>query len=165
MDNEQLRRRASGLQRTITGASDSSAWEDAGAGEGVPDWQRDVLSKILALTLDQEILYLSTALPDQNDWDIIAFTESTVVRVLMVRGSGAPAHTETSVFPRSSLQSLELVEVAPIPDNNDPWPSNMHLIGHYTSATVTLPLDRFASNDNKRELVQLLTSLLQDVSH
>jgi len=164
VSNEELRRSAAELHRLIVGSSLTPSWSTSTAPEALPDWQRDVLSKILTLTLGQEILYLSTAMPDDNDWDIIAFTQTTVVRVLLVRNDGEPSRTETSVFPRSSLESLELLDAAPIPDDESEWPSDINLIGHYRSATVALPLDRFASSTNRRELVRLLKTLLEDVA-
>jgi hypothetical protein len=165
MTNEDIRQRAAALHQLIVGASISSAWADSSDSDALPSWQRDVLSKILALTFDQDILYLSTAMPEGEDWDIIVFTDETVVRVLLVRNDGEPAHSETSAFPRSSLESLELMDVAPIPDDDEVWPSGLNLIGHYRSATVTLPLDNFASPHNRRDLERLLTSLLRDISH
>lgn len=162
--NEDIRQRAAELHQLIIGSSISSTWSDSARDE-VPQWQQDVLSRILALTYDQDILYLSSALPDDDDWDIVAFTDASVVRVLMSRVNGSPSHIEASAFPRASLQSLELMDVAPVPADERVWPSELNLIGHYLSATITLPLDKFSSPDNKRDLVRLLTSLLQDVAH
>lgn len=164
MTNEQLRESAGRLHRLIVGSSTAAAWSDSDEPDTLPEWQRDVISKILALTLNQEILYLSTAMPDDEDWDIVAFTKTSVVRVLLVRVEGSPSRTETSTFARSSLESLELLEVAPIPGDDAEWPSNINLLGHYRSDTVALPLDKFASGTNKRELVRLLESLLEDVA-
>jgi len=166
MASNQHREDAAGLHDLITGSSTSEAWFNAGAAAGgPPQWQRDVISRILALTFDQEIEYLSTAMPDGEDWDIVAFTQSTVVRVLVVKNNEAVSHIESVAFPRSSLDSLELVEVAPIPTDGDAWPTQLGLIGHYRSATLVLPLDKFASSDNQRDLTRLLTSLLQDLGH
>jgi hypothetical protein len=165
MVNEDIQRRASELHKLIIGASTSSAWSNSAENDVLPDWQRDVLSKILALTYEQEILYLSTAMPDASDWDIIAFTDASVVQVVMTRVDGKAEHVEASVFLRSSLESLELLDVASVPWDDAVWPSELNLIGHYRSATVSLPLDKFSSPGNKRELVRLLTSLLQDISH
>jgi len=165
MVSEEIRERAWELHQLIIGSSTSAAWLASSGGTRLPEWQHDVLAKILTLTYDQEILYLSTALPDAEDWDIIAFTDSSVVQVVMNRVDGKSPHVEASAFPRSSLESLELLDVAQIPEDESLWPSDLTLIGHYRSATVTLPLDNFASQGNKRELVRLLTSLLQDIGH
>lgn len=150
----------------IAGSTSNALWAGADlTSDQLPEWQQDVLAKILALTIDQEIHYLSTAMPAADDWEIIAFTEATVVRVALVRSAGKPEGTETISFARSSLDSLEVVGVSPLPAGEEGWPAGLNLIGHYASGTVNLPLDKFASPDNSRDLARLLASLLQDVGH
>jgi hypothetical protein len=166
MSNDDLWLRTGELHRLIATSSDSGAWgASSAAAEQLVDWQRDVLAKILTLTIDQEIQYLSSARLDDEDWDFVAFTETRVVRVLVTQSDGGPARIETTTFPRGTLESLELLDVGAVPDNDDEWPAELNVVGHYRSASIPLPLDRFASGENKRDLGRLLRSLLQDVAH
>ncbi|CAN5284381.1 hypothetical protein BH11ACT5_BH11ACT5_10120 [soil metagenome] len=130
----------------------------------MPGWKDDVVSRILALTFDQKIEYLSVATPENGDWDIVAFTENTVVSVTLVRTSSGVSHVDSMAFPRRSLESLELLDVSTIDDDDDKWPDEINLIGHYKNATLRLPLDKFASHDNQRDLAALLSSLLNDLA-
>jgi hypothetical protein len=165
MDTDEYLTHVAELHALIVGSNVSSAWAQAADGSSEPpQWQRDVLSKILALTFDQQIQYISTATPDDDDWDIVAFTDATVVRVVVVRDGNTVPHTEAFAFPRSSLESLELLDVDTVPRDAGSWPSELTLIGHYRAATINLPLDRFASGGNKQALALLLTSLLQDLN-
>jgi hypothetical protein len=163
MGNDDHRRRIGELHELVAASSAQARWS-AGLGT-LHAWQTTVLSRILALTLDQDIEYLSSAQLSDEDWDFVAFTEHRVVRVLASATGGASVRLETTTFPRDSLESLDLLDVGPIPENEDTWPADLNLIGHYRSASIPLPLDKFASSDNKRKLVHLLQSLLQDVSH
>lgn len=171
MSNADHRLRTEELNGLIVASSARGEWRspsfEAGGNEAAKSdgWQREVLSRILTLTIDQDIQYLSSAKLDDGEWDFIAFTETRVVRVLVAESDGSPARIETTTFPRDSLDSLELLDVGAIPDNEDEWPADLNLIGHYRSASIPLPLDGFASGANKRDLVRLLRSLLQDVSH
>jgi hypothetical protein len=166
ISNEEHRSRTEELNNLIVASTESSEWAAPVGSAGTPDgWQAEVLSRILTFTIDQEIQYLSSAKLDDESWDFIAFTETRVVRVLVDQADGQPARIETTTFPRDSLESLELLDVGAIPDDEAEWPADLNLIGHYRSASIPLPLDGFASGANKRELVRLLRSLLQDVSH
>lgn len=131
----------------------------------MPGWQVDAISRLLALTYNQHIEYLSVATPESGDWDIVALTDSTVVSVTLVRTSVGVSHLTSMAFPRRSLDSLELLDVSPISDDEQKWPGELNLIGHYKSATLRLPLDKFASQDNKSDLAALLSSLLHDLAH
>ena len=149
----------------ILASTRSEAWQSAEeSGEG-SDWRRDAVSRLLALTFNQRIDYLSVATPESGDWEIVAFTDTTVVRVTVVRTTKGVSHVESLALPRSSLESLELLDVAPLSDDKERWPDELNLIGHYRGATLRLPMDKFASGDNKKDLVALLSSLLSDLSH
>ncbi len=164
MDSDQYRQRAAELHALIVGSSQNDSWAAASTRSARPEpWQADVIAKILTLTAEREIHYLSTAMPDDDDWDIVAFTDTTVVRVAIIREGSEVVHAEAVTFARTSLETLELLDVAPIPDDSEPWPSDVNLLGHYRSATVNLPLDKFASPDNRRDLVRFLNSLLNDL--
>ena len=163
--NEHLQS-ATDLHSLIVGSTSSRGWSIATDGAAdPPTWQRDAMAKILALTFDQHIEYLSTAMPDGQDWEIVAFTEATVVRVAVVRDGDEVSRTESFAFPRSSLESLELLDIAPIPLDDGAWPADLNMVGHYRAATINLPLDKFASPNNKSDLARFLSSLLQDLSH
>jgi hypothetical protein len=129
------------------------------------DWQRGVLTRMHALTIHDEIHYMSSAKLDNGDWDFVAFTENRVVRVLVSNSGSDAVRFETVTFPRSSLESLELLDLEQEPDSDDSWPVDVNLIGHYRVGSVPLPLDSFASPENKRDLSVLLRSLLQDLAH
>ena len=166
MDNSELEQRAAAAHALIVGSSESTAWRRAATGEsGIPPWQHEVVARVLTLTYDQDIQYLSTAMPDDEDWDVVVFTATTIVRVVVVRDAGTVSRIESFVFPRSSLESLELLDVAPIEDDSSQWPTELTLLGHYRAASITLPMDKFASSDNKRDLRRLLASLLEDLVH
>ncbi len=162
MGIENYRESLDALYLLIGKSSDSVPW--GAARESAPDWQRGVITRLHALTIHDDIRYLSSARLDTGDWDFIAFTPDRVVRVLVTDSSGNAARFETTTFPRVSLQSLELLDVEDIPDGDEPWPVDMNLIGHYLVGSVPLPLDRFASDSNKHDLGQLLQSLLDDVA-
>lgn len=165
MSTEEQRESAQHLSDLISKASQSDKWLSPGADEEVPPWQQDAISRILTLTFSQEIHYLSIATPESGDWDIVAFTDSTVVSLTVVRTPRGVSHIESIAVPRSSLESLELLSVAPITDSEDRWPDELSLVGHYRVATLRLPLDKFSSRDNKRDLVALLSSLVSDLGH
>ena len=165
-NNDEHRRRAAAIHTLIERSSDSTGWATGSDGpESRPDWQQAVVARILALTFDQDITYLSAATQDSTDWEIVAFTDATVVLVLISRIGGEEPLIETSSFPRSSLESLEVLDVVLIPADEEEWPSGLNLVGHYTSAIVSLPLDRFASHENQRTLARLLSSLTSDLKH
>jgi hypothetical protein len=166
VSNEEHRLRIQQLHELVLASSVSSEWSSATAPDGAPEgWQRAVLTRLLALTMDQDIAYIASAKLDDQDWDFIAFTESRVVRVLVTLSGKGDARLETTTFPRHSLESLELLDVGPVPENEEDWPVDLTMIGHYRSASIPLPLDKFSSTTNKRELARLLRSLLQDVGH
>jgi len=82
---------------------------------------------------------------------------------VLVWNAGSPAvRFETVTFARSSLESLELLDVDVV-DAGASWPGEVNLIGHYRAGSVPLPLDRFASRSNKLDLVRLLRSLQNDL--
>lgn len=149
------------LHLLIGKSSDSVPW--SAARTSAPDWQRGVITRLHALTIHDDIRYLSSARVDTGDWDFIAFTPDRVVRVLVTNSNGNAVRFETTTFPRVSLQSLELLDVEDIPDGDEPWPVEVNLIGHYLVGSVPLPLDRFASDSNRHDLSQLLQSLLEDL--
>jgi len=148
------------LHGVIARSSDNTSWgTDA---DRMSDWQRAVLTRLHALTMTDTILYLSSAKAGETEWDFVAFTPRRVVRVL-VWNAGSPAvRFETVTFARSSLESLELLDVDVV-DAGASWPGEVNLIGHYRAGSVPLPLDRFASRSNKLDLVRLLRSLQNDL--
>ena len=149
----------------ILASTRSEAWLSAEESVEGTDWRRDAVSRLLALTFNQRIDYLSVATPESGDWDIVAFTESTVVSLTLVRTSQGVSHMDSIAVPRRSIESLELLDVSLISDDDEPWPGELNLVGHYKNATLRLPLDKFASQDNKRDLAALLSSLLHDLAH
>ena len=156
---------AAALYDLIDSSSDSTGWSASAQGsDPIPVWQHDVVAKILAITTGQDILYLSLSSPDEGNWEIVVFTEAVVVHVLINRQAPTATYSEIQCFPRSSLMSLEIVEVDPLPVDEAPWPTNLNLLGRYQTATVALPLDRFASPTNKKDLTRLLASLLNDLA-
>ena len=165
MSTTEQREAASALHELISKASSSEAWADATDTAGPQAWQSEAVSRILVLTYGQELHYLSLASPESGDWEIVAFTDATVVRVTVVRTTKGVSHVESLALPRSSLESLELLDVAPLSDDKERWPDELNLIGHYRGATLRLPMDKFASSDNRKDLVALLSSLLSDLSH
>jgi hypothetical protein len=162
MGIENHRESLDALHLLIGGSSDSDQW--GAVGDSAPDWQQGVLTRLHALTIHDEIHYLSSAKLDTGDWDFVAFTPDRVVRVLVTNSAGDSVRFETVTFARASLQSLELLDVESIPHGDEPWPVDVNLIGHYPAGSVPLPLDRFASDSNKHDLSQLLQSLLEDVA-
>lgn len=163
MGNDDHRSSIDALRLVVSDSSLSEQWDAAPS--PLADWQRGVLTRIHALTLHDEILYLSSAKLDTGDWDFVAFTENRVVRVLVSNAGSDAVRFETVTFPRDSLESLELLDVEKVPEDEDSWPVDVNLIGHYRVGSVPLPLDSFASPENKRDLSVLLRSLLQDLAH
>ena len=165
MSTADQRAAARQLFELIARSSTSEAWPTSSSDAEVVAWQNDAVSRLLTLTYNQQIDYLSVATPESGDWDIVAFTDSTVVSLTLIRTSSGVSHLDSFAFPRRSLESLELLDVAPMSDDDEPWPDELNLIGHYKNATLRLPLDKFASHDNKRDLAALLSSLLHDLGH
>ena len=164
MSNDEHRLRIKQLHDLVLTSSASPVWDAPTNEQGIPDgWRGAVLTHLLTLTLDQDILYLSSANLDGAEWDFIAFTETRVVRVLVTVSDSGDARLETTTFPRESLESLELLDVGGVPEDDGEWPADLNVIGHYRSASIPLPLDKFSSSKNRRELARLLRSLLQDV--
>lgn len=149
------------LHLLIGASSDNHQW--GASRESAPRWQQGVIARLHAFTIHDDIRYLSSAKLEAGDWDFIAFTQDRVVRVLVTSADRGDARFETTTFPRQSLQSLELLDVESIPEGDEPWPLDVHVIGHYLVGSIPLPLDRFASDSNKHDLSQLLQSLLDDV--
>ncbi len=164
-DTSGFRDSASALYALIGSSSDRTIWSVGQQGaDTIPVWQHDIVAKILAITSGQDILYLSLSSPDEGNWEIVAFTEAIVVHVQINRQSQTGTYSEIQCFPRSSLLSLEILEVDPLPTDDASWPTNLNLLGRYRTATVPLPLDRFASPTNKKDLSRLLASLLNDLA-
>lgn len=154
------------LSALIASSTQSQQWSGPGGhSHEEPQWQRDAVSRLLALTYNQQIDYLSVATPESGDWDIVAFTDSIVVSITLVRTSTGVSRMDAVALPRRSLESLELLDVSLISDDGDSWPDELNLVGHYQNATLRLPLDKFSSHDNKRDLAALLSSLLHDLAH
>jgi hypothetical protein len=152
----------SALHSLVAGSSSNTAWGTDSS--RMADWQRGVLTRIHALTLSDKIRYLSSATADGTDWDFVAFTDRRVVRVVVWNANQTAVRFETSTFARASLQSLELLDVDDIPPDTGSWPTEINLIGHYRAGSVPLPLDRFASDSNKHDLISLLRSLQKDLT-
>lgn len=164
MGNDDHRNSIEAIRVLVTDSSVSD--EQWGAAPGpLAEWKRGVLTRMHALTIHDEIQYLSSAKLDTGDWDFVAFTENRVVRVLVSNAGTDAVRFETVTFPRDSLESLELLDVEKVPEGDDSWPVDVNLIGHYRVGSVPLPLDSFASAENKRDLSVLLRSLLQDLAH
>jgi len=164
MSTADQRAAAAQLSEVISGSTRSEAWLAAGGDTELPGWRDEAVSRLLALTFNQKIDYISIATPESGDWDIVAFTENTVVSLTLVRTSSGVSHLDSIAFPRRSLESLELLDVSTISDDDERWPDEINLIGHYKNATLRLPLDKFASHDNQRDLAALLSSLLNDLA-
>lgn len=49
--------------------------------------------------------------------------------ITLVRTSTGVSHLDSTAFPRRSLESLELLDVAPIPADDQKWPGELNLIG------------------------------------
>ena len=150
------------LHGVIAGSSDDTSWGTEADRMG--GWQRAVLTRLYALTMSDKILYLSSAKVSDTEWDFVAFTALRVVRVLVWNAGQAAVRFETVTFARTSLESLELLDVGDIPAGESAWPIDLNLIGHYRVGSVPLPLDRFASESNKHDLVRLLKSLQEDLT-
>lgn len=149
------------LHAVIAGSSEDTSWgTDA---DRMSDWQRSVLARLHALTMTEKILYLSSAKSGETEWDFVAFTARRVVRVLVWNAGTEAVRFETVTFARSSLHSLELLEVDVV-SAGARWPSEVTLVGHYQAGSVPLPLDRFASRSNKLDLVRLVSSLQRDLT-
>ncbi|MEP6481953.1 MAG: hypothetical protein ABJA94_08100 [Rhodoglobus sp.] len=164
MGNDDHRNSIDALRGLVTDSSVSDEQWDA-APSPLTGWQRGVLTRMHALTIHDEIHYLSSAKLDTGDWDFVAFTENRVVRVLVSNAGSDAVRYETVTFPRDSLESLELLDIEKLPEGDESWPVDVNLIGHYGVGSVPLPLDSFASPQNKRDLSVLLRSLLQDLAH
>jgi len=148
------------LHGLIARSSDNASW---GADpDRMSDWQRAAITRLHTLTMTDKILYLSSAKVGETEWDFVAFTARRVVRVLVWNAGSAAVRFEAVTFGRSSLESLELLDVDGIA-TGPTWPSEVNLIGHYRAGSVPLPLDRFASRSNKLDLVRLLSSLQKDL--
>ncbi|HEY4266993.1 MAG TPA: hypothetical protein VGM94_02265 [Galbitalea sp.] len=159
MANDAYADRTDELHRLIAASSDNGKW--TASADDLADWQRDVLARILLLAADQEVQYLSLSKVDDDHWDFVAFTDDRVVRVFVADSDAGPARLEATTFARSSLESLELLDTGPISNSH---PSALRLIGHYRSASISLPLDKFASTTNRGNLERLLQTLLYDVA-
>ena len=165
MSTAEQRAAAEQLGNLITRSTQSQAWTESDDDTGMPEWRQDAVARLMTLTYNQQIDYLSVATPESGDWDIVAFTDSIVVSITLVRTSTGISHLDSTAFPRRSLESLELLDVAAIADDDKKWPGELNLIGHYRNATLRLPLDKFASQDNKRDLAALLSSLIHDLAN
>jgi hypothetical protein len=165
MSTADQRAAAQQLFDLITRSTQSEAWLTSSPVGSALEWQHDAVSRLLALTYNQPIEYLSVATPENGDWDIVAFTDSIVVSLTLIRTSTGVSHLDSLAFPRRSLESLELLDITSISDDDETWPDELNLIGHYKNATLRLPLDKFASQHNKSDLAALLSSLLHDLAH
>lgn len=148
------------LHGVIARSSDNASW--GAEADLMSEWQRAVVTRLHALTMTDKILYVSSAKVGEAEWDFVAFTPRRVVRVLVWNAGNAAVRFETVTFARSSLESLELLDVDAVAAGAS-WPGEVNLIGHYRAGSVPLPLDRFASHSNKLDLVRLLSSLQKDL--
>lgn len=165
MSTADQRAAAEQLSELISRSTQSEAWLTSTPDSDALEWQGDAVSRLLALTYNQPIEYLSVATPESGDWDIVAFTDSVVVSLTLIRTSTGISHVDSMAFPRRSLESLELLDVTTISNDDEKWPGELNLIGHYKNATLRLPLDKFASQNNRSDLAALLSSLLHDLGH
>src|SRR3954471_24696181 len=107
------------LHGVIAGSSEDTSWGTEA--DRMSSWQRAVLTRLHALTLTDKILYLSSAKVGEADWDFVAFTPRRIVRVLVWGAATDAVRYETVTFARSSLLSLELLDVDDVPAAES-WP-------------------------------------------
>ena len=155
---------AMNLNQRFEECTDSQTWTEAVAARSeIAYWQRDLLSKLLSL--QAEIVYLTADFSSELAWKVIAFTETNIIQVeIPPQRVDELKRSTTSITSRNSISKIEIVSVAMVPFDSSKWPNQIEILLHTNDSVLKLPLDRYASRENKSELVAFYPSLFADLS-
>lgn len=155
---------AMNLNQRFEECNDLRIWAEAAAVRSeMPFWQHDLLSKLLSLQAD--IVYLTADFSSEFAWKVIAFTETNLIQVeIPPQRLDDRKRSTISVTSRNSIVKVEIVSIPMVPFESVNWPNQIEILLHTKDSVLKLPLDRYASRENRSELVAFYPSLLADLS-
>jgi hypothetical protein len=127
-------------------------------------WYLDFLSKILALTRGEDIVYVSTTFHQESGGRAVVLTGRGVV-MAGVTFTDSAAKVTASRFPRSALRSIEIGDVDRIGMlAGEQWPRVESVTLTFDGTALALPVDdATVSETTRRSLDAIVPSLVVDL--
>jgi hypothetical protein len=152
---------ATNLNNDIRDCSDIRTWQEAQDRESAaPGWQLTILSRVLAVIGERPIEYLTAGWDEQTGMRLVVFCENLVLDLQTSKTENNEyMATRLRVIAQSSITAVEINSVQPIPWGVAEWPNRVELTVDFGETQIALPLDRYASNANRRRLARFYPSL------
>jgi hypothetical protein len=154
---------ATKLSELLTTSLSNDEWAGATA-PAMQEWYLDFLSKILALSRGEDVVYVSTTFHHESGGRAVVLTDRGVITA-GVTFSDAGAKIAASRFPRSALLSIEVGEVDRVNMvEGGEWPRVESVTLTYEGTALALPVDdETVSESTRRSLDEIVPSLIADL--
>ena len=155
---------ASRLSGLLTTSLANDEW-DAATTPTPAGWYLDFLSKILALSRGEDIVYVSTTFHRQSGGRAVVLTGRGVITAGVTFTDGAAKVTATRQS-RSTLRSIEVVSVDRMSMTaGEEWPRVASVVLTFDGTALTLPVDsETVSTATRQSLDAIVPSLISDLS-
>ena len=165
MPIQDYRALAQALNDRIRDANDLRVWQESAdragnqAGGVMPIWQRELLSRLLALGAPIE--YLTVEYFETEACRLLAFAGQLIVEARTVSlGHGEFKLESFHIGHLSSISSIDIDSTDSVPFDSIEWPARIGLSLNLPGGPTKLPLDRHASRANMTELLVFYPALL-----
>lgn len=154
------------LSRRIGDTSDISTWErEQHSAAGLPLWERNVVSHLIALVGDETINYLDAhVVHDEPRATFVAFTDARIIRIAVdftSQGNNRRHEITSDVLSRSLVKSIRLRSLDDVEADTREFPTRLAFdVVLESDETISLPLNRYPRPTVAAELVGLFNSLL-----
>ena len=155
---------ASRLSELLTTSLGNDEW-DAATTPAPAGWYLDFLSKILALSRGEAIVYVSTTFHRESGGRAVVLTERGVITAGVTFANGAAKVTATRQS-RSTLRSIEVVDVDRMTMTaGEGWPRVASVVLTFDGTALTLPVDsETVSTATRESLDSIMPSLISDLN-
>ncbi len=152
------------LGRLLTTSLANEEWA-AATTPTTQEWYLDFLSKILALSRGEDIVYVSTTFHRGSGGRAVVLTERGVITA-GVTFTDAAAKVSASRFSRSTLRSIEVGEVDRVSMvSGEEWPRVESVTLAFDGTALALPVDaETVSAATRRSLDAIVPSLIADLN-
>ncbi|NEN04358.1 hypothetical protein G3T36_00590 [Diaminobutyricibacter tongyongensis] len=155
---------ASTLSRLLTTSLANDEW-DAATTPSPAGWYLDFVSKILALTRGEAVVYVSTTFHRESGGRAVVLTGRGVITAGVTFTDAAAKVTATRLS-RSTLRSIEVVDVDRMSlTAGEEWPRVESVILTFDGTALTLPVDSgTVSTATRQSLDAIVPSLISDLN-
>jgi hypothetical protein len=152
---------ASNLSNAIRDSSDIPTWEEARYND-IPNWQRTILSRVLAVISDRPIDYLTTTWNEETGLRLVVFCGGLILDLRATKTESREyLVASVRVVSQESVRAVEVDSVAVVPFEEADWPNRIEIKLDFGDSEMALPLDRHASNANRRSLANFYPSIFE----